>query len=92
GEADREAIIIRNTTEKVRNLAGWQLEAGAQYKYVFPDFLLWPQGIVTLYISPGEDNPGELHWGLEQPILHLVRELTLYNRKGEVVSTYRLNP
>jgi len=90
GEPGREAIIIRNTTDKVKNLAGWQLVADGQYKYVFPDFLLWPQGVVSLYTGKDEDNPGELFWGLEQPILHRMGELVLYNRAGEAVSTYRL--
>ncbi len=90
GEQGKEAIVIRSAAEKVKNLAGWRLSADS-LTYVFPDFLLWPQGAVTLYTGPGKNNPAELYWGLDKPILHQVREITLYNREGQPVSSYRLS-
>ncbi len=90
GQKGKEAIVIRSAAEKVKNLAGWRLSAD-NLNYVFPDFLLWPQGAVTLYTGPGKNNPSELYWGLDKPILHQVKEIILYNREGQPVSSYRLS-
>ncbi len=90
GVEGKEAIVIRSTADKVKNLAGWRLSADG-LSYVFPDFLLWPQGAVTLYTGSGRNTPAELYWGLDKPVLHQVREITLYNREGEPVSSYRLS-
>jgi LysM repeat protein len=89
GEKGKEAILIRSVAEKVKNLAGWRLSAD-NFSYVFPDFLLWPQGVVTLYTGPGKNTPAELYWGLDKPILHQVKTLTLYNREGQAVSSYQV--
>ena len=89
GEEGKEAILIRSVAEKVKNLAGWRLSAD-NLSYVFPDFLLWPQGVVTLYTASGKNTPAELYWGLDKPILHQVKTLTLYNREGQVVSSYQV--
>ncbi|MCS7286541.1 MAG: LysM peptidoglycan-binding domain-containing protein [Anaerolineae bacterium] len=89
GVEGKEAIIIRSAAEKVKNMAGWRLTAD-NLSYVFPDFLLWPQGAVTLYTHSGKNNPAELYWGLDKPILHQVKKLTLYNREGQPVSSYQV--
>lgn len=90
GEQGKEAVIIRSAAEKVKNLAGWRLYAD-NLSYVFPDFLLWPQGAVTLYTGRGKNNPAELYWGLDKPILHQVKKITLYNRDGQLVSSYQIS-
>ena len=90
GEPGREAILIRNTTKKLHDLAGWKLETDLGHRYIFPDLLLWPQGIVVVYTGSGTNTPTELYWGLDGPILAGASELRLYDRAGELVNSYSL--
>ncbi len=94
GNADREAVVIKNNGGQVVNMAGWTLSDANGNIYTFADVRLWEGGSVTLNTRIGQNgNPAfNFFWGKLQSLWSSGETATLRDAAGTVVSTFTVGP
>jgi hypothetical protein len=84
--------VFNPSTARSVDLGGWWLRDSMLRRYTFrPGTVLAPGATLTLYTGPGQDTPGNLHWGIGKPIFenagdprHLGDGAYLFDPQGDL--------
>ncbi|NPA31982.1 MAG: LysM peptidoglycan-binding domain-containing protein [Chloroflexi bacterium] len=85
-----EHVRLRNRGAQAVPLAGWVLEDDDGHRFVFPDVVLFPKGVLQVWTKAGTATVGDLYWGLDAPVWTSGERVTLRAPDGTVVATYRV--
>ncbi len=90
GSLADEHVRLRHQGTEAVNLAGWRLEDADGWQFVFPDLVLYPDGVLRIWTRAGTATAEDLFWGLEQPVWSPGEEARLIAPDGTVVARYRV--
>lgn len=88
-----EHVLIKNVAENPQDLTGWTLKDDKDHTYTFRDFTLDPGATVKVWTKDGQDTAIELYWGTSCVWNNDSEDCaTLYDARGDEVSTYCYSP
>jgi LysM repeat protein len=90
GDLDAERVLLKRVGAGELSLSGWQLRAGGDTVFTFPQLTLFEGGSVNLYTQAGQGTVFNLYWGLDSPVWSSGAEIVLLDNQGEVHATYQV--
>ncbi|GAB4483402.1 MAG: hypothetical protein Kow0088_26630 [Anaerolineales bacterium] len=90
GDLAAERVFITRVGSGVLLLKDWQLADEDGNIFIFPELALYEDGAINVWTTTGTVTPVDLYWGLATPLWRSGETATLYNERGEVVSTYTI--
>lgn len=94
GDLEQERVNISNASDQLADMTGWTLANPDGNTYVFPNYRLWPGGMVSVHTRIGQDGDPitSLFWGRLDPVWVPGEAATLRNTEGVTIFTYVVNP
>lgn len=88
GELDTEKVRISCTGDSSMNLSGWKLvdEDGNEFK--FPQITIFPNAVIDVYTTAGNDTSKAIYWGLLQPVWSSGETASLFDSQGNLQGIY----
>lgn len=84
-----EALVIENQGPTAVVLDGWQIiDQEGIIRYIFPDRVLFSQGLITLYTRSGQDSPIALFMDRESAIWQRGDRIELWDAEGRMVTVF----
>jgi LysM repeat protein len=90
GDLAAERVFITRLGSGVLLLKDWRLTDEDGNVFVFPELALYEDGALNVWTTTGTVTPVDLYWGLATPLWRSGETATLYDERGEVVSTYTI--
>ena len=87
GNLDAESVVIKRVGEGEVHMRDWRLEDSLGHRFVFPDIVLFKDGMVRVFTRAGTDTVNELHWGLPQAVWSSGRTISLIDDQGILRAT-----
>jgi hypothetical protein len=87
GNLDAESITIQRIGEGELRMNGWRLEDSLGHRFIFPDIILFKDGIVRVFTRAGTNTVNELHWGLTQAVWSSGKTISLVDDQGILRAT-----
>ena len=86
---EEEYFTLLNSSNSGINLSGYSVSDSANNEYVFPNFVLDKEGLVSVRTGNGTDSDTDLYWRSNDPVWNNGGD-TLYLRDsdGQIVLTY----
>lgn len=89
GELTEEAVQISNSGNRQIALQGWTLTDADGRVFTFGQVTLFGDGAaVTVHTEKGQNDAGDLYWGLESPIWESGEQVTLLDKEGNIAATF----
>ncbi len=85
-----ERVQVRNQGAQAVNLAGWTLEDEDGQRFVFPEVVLYPQGVLQVWTKAGTATVQDLFWGLTEAVWRSGETATLRAPDGSIVVRYQV--
>ena len=83
GDLDNEAVSIVNTGSRPIALLGWRLSDSQGHTYTFGQVTLFGEGAaIMLHTGKGQDGPGDLYWGFDEPVWEVGETVSLVDAEG----------
>ncbi len=94
GDLEQERVNISNVSDQLADMTGWTLANPDGNTYVFPNYRLWPGGMVSIHTKIGQDGDPitSLFWGRLDPVWVPGEVATLRNTEGVAMFTYVVSP
>lgn len=90
GTESGEIVVIQNNGPEAVALNGWRLQDSSGSTYVFPEFTLYPSGMLQVHTAAGEDSSTDLYWGRGTAVWQTGEIAALYDSRGILRALYRI--
>jgi hypothetical protein len=87
GSLDAESIVIKRLGEGEVHLKDWRLDDSLGHRFIFPNIVLFKDGMVRVFTRAGTDTVNELHWGLAQAVWSSGKTISLIDDQGILRAT-----
>ena len=87
GNLDAESLAIKRVGEGEVHMKGWFSLRARPAWILFPDIILFKDGMVRVFTRAGTDTVNELHWGLTQAVWSSGKTISLFDDHGILRAT-----
>ena len=90
GTLNAEWVVIGYTGKDQLNLARWELRDQDRHVFVFPQSVLYTDGVVQVHTASGTNTAIDLYWGEGSPVWQSGEMAQLFDPNGNKRAEYKV--